>query len=149
MPKIYTLGTKAVMASGYKKGKEEKRRYDQAFAEDVKNNKASRAISAFNANTNARKAWQEGKAAEAESKANLTKGKSVVDSDNDGLGEYTAKDLASSSVASLAKKNTYDSESTKNAYERPTDEQNSEAYKNSLFKKSAGYKFKTNQWRSK
>lgn len=146
MPKIYTVGTKAVMASGYKKGKEEKRRYDQEFAEKVIDAKANRAISAFNANTNARKTWQEGKEAEAKAKAGLTKGKPVVDSDSDGLGEYTEKDLASSSVSSLSKKNTYDSKST---YENPTSRQNDESYKNKILKRIADYKFKTNQWRSK
>lgn len=65
MPTIHTLGTKAIMAARYKAGKENRRRYDQEFAEDVKNKKAERAILAFNANAKNRLAYNDPKAYQA------------------------------------------------------------------------------------
>lgn len=135
MPKIYTLGTKAVIASGYKAGKENRRRYDQEFDEDVKRNKASRSSSAYSASMSAYNAYRASKDRREE------KNKLLKDSDSDGNFEYTSKQLSDSSVSSSAK--------LKQDYEKPTDEQNAEAYRNSLFKRKADYKFKTNKWRSK
>jgi hypothetical protein len=137
MPRVYTLGTKAIMSAGYKAGKENRRRYNQEFAENVKNNKSSRSNSAYSASMSAYNSYRASKDKRKAEKLALKES----DSDSDGLGEYTPRQLSSSSVGSSAK--------IKQDYENPTDEQNSEAYKNSLFKKSAGYKFKTNQWRSK
>lgn len=153
MPKIYTLGTKAVIASGYKKGKEERRRYDELLEEEKKSNKASRGASAYSASMSAYNAYRASKdKREAEKKA-----LKESDSDNDGLGEYTSKQISDSSVGSLSnikKKNTdeyfkADSEATKQAYEHPTDEQNSDAYKNTLFSRKVKYKFDSSKWRSK
>lgn len=140
MPTVYTGKATPLLALGYKKAKEEKRRYDQEFEENVKTNKSNRNANTYNSAMDAYASYLTSKANRAEKK------KLLKDTDHDGRGEYTADELASSSVRA---NNIYDSEATKKAYENPSDEANSDAYKNSLFNAKRNYSLKKSKEFSK
>jgi len=125
MPTIHTGNARMVMGLGYKKGKEEKRRYNTALEMQKDDIKSSKSASNYSSAMSAYKAYQDLKARREEKK------KLLKDSDKDGLGEYTADQISSSSVGSSAK--------LKNDYEHPSDEANAEAYKNSLFDSKRKY----------
>ena len=126
MPRIYTLGAKAVLGSGYKKGLEEKKRYNEAEKDNDNQTAYNRAVNAYNS-------YLSSKEKRESEKWKRIKGETVTDTDSDTDGGYFKAD----------------SLSTKEAYEKPSDEANAEAYKNEIIKGKAKYKFDTSRWRKK
>jgi len=125
MPTVSTLKGRTILALGYKKGQENRRRYDQEFAENVKSNNASRGASAYNSAMNAYNSYLKSKERREEKK------QKQLEDETDG-GYFKA-----------------DSASTRKAYENPSDEANEIAYKTKIFNAKRDYKMDSSKYRVK
>lgn len=107
MPTVYTGKARGLLALGYYKGKENKRREMVSENQTKSSNAYNSAMSAYNAYQTSKQnrlAKKKGVNTETGDYSGDTGNYSANDTDGDGLNEYFSSDLKDSSVESTTKK---------------------------------------------